>query len=231
MSETATNRRKRVSFADVANTPVSSVMTVHGLNGDEMKQRWFLPRDFTTFRKNAKQIAKLANRSAINGLLEDSIAPKTSPDCQNIDPLILWCRHAHSRRGLELLVSKEHNNYRCERRKQLIQSVLSTQATLKSEQQCEVTSIEEQLADVSMMLSGDATAFAQRMGRADAEAATTSIEIEHLSPSLRNNSYQHRRPKIGGDGFEQNEISENLRFVTSRQSTYRQSRRKTLFSH
>jgi len=224
MIETATNRRKRVSFADVANTPVSSVITVHGLNGDEMKQRWFLPRDFTTFRKNAKQIAKLANRSVVNGLLEDSFAPKTSPECQNADPLILWCRHAHSRRGLELLVSKEHNNYRCERRKQLIQSVLSTQATLKSEQQYDATSIEEQLADISMTLSGDATTFAQRMGLADAEAATTSIEIKHLSPSLRNNSYKCCRPMItrrGSDSFEQHEISENLHFVTSHQSIYR----------
>lgn len=219
MSEILTKKkRKNVSFLDVGNKTESSVIAVtnlYGLNSEEVERRWFLPRDFDTFRNSAKQVAKLANQSVVNGLLRDSFVSGKN-NHRKVDPLILWCRHAHSRRGLELWSSKEHNDHRRERKKRLIKSVISAQATLKSKPKYDPASLERELSDISMAHSREAIAFAERMGLADADAAATKIEIRHMSRSIPNQSYHRCRPLImqrRDTDLEKHRIAENFRLV------------------
>mmetsp|Transcript_14232 Transcript_14232/g.21038 ORF Transcript_14232/g.21038 Transcript_14232/m.21038 type:complete len:236 (+) Transcript_14232:270-977(+) len=215
--------RKNVSFPGAAEMTDSSVLAVtnhklHELNSDEVQRRWFSPHDFATFRNSAKQIAKQAHLSVVNDLLKDSFAPEYAENTplKSTDPLILWCRHAHSRRGLELWTSKEHNNHRCERKKRLIRSVISTQAIMKFKPQYDPASLEQKISDISIMHSRDAVAFAERMGLADADAAATKIEIKHMNRSIQNQSHPRCRPLImkrDADDIEQHRISETFSLV------------------
>jgi len=122
---------------------------------------------------------------------------KATASSSSVDPLMLWCQHAHTRRGIEKAINEKHGRDRQRRTRELIQSVLRRQNILKKiwsmklneagtttrttkqkesrnnngeQYYSNYSIIEKQLADLSLKHSKDATMFAQRMGAADATA-------------------------------------------------------------
>ena len=176
---------KSVSFFDVANGPVSTIIPMSSYCYED-EDRWISFSDFKRNRRRAKEIAKQAHGSSMSRLLEEAFCISTTTEKSSshslqvsndtnasIDLLILWCRHARMRRGLEEWTYPEHAKDRRAKRKLLMKSVVSTQNRLRSSSQKgeQLESIEEQLAKISVVYSKEAIDFARRLGHADEAAA------------------------------------------------------------
>lgn len=145
----------------------------------DVQRQWYSPSDFSTFRATSKFIAAQASQSGLNDLLEDSFPSNLSAE----DPLLKWSRYAHLRRGLEQSVSARHGAERRSIKKESIRVVVSTQRLLRSNGVA-IEEINLNIAKGYASCTIDAILFAQRMGKADADAILVRTRPEVPSPGI-----------------------------------------------
>lgn len=146
-----------------------SIPSLSDLSEEDIEVQWFGPHDFEIFKLTAKQIAKQARQSSLNELLMTSFTNRSS---QDEDPLFRWAKHGQMRRGLEQWISPRHRDERHTKKKMAIKAVLHAQHLLR-EMNADIDCSADHLARLSRKYTSDASLFAERMGRADAEAAAT----------------------------------------------------------
>jgi hypothetical protein len=165
---------KLVSFPDLDDSTFSDTRSIPSLSDysdEDIKAQWFASEDFRIFKLTAKQIAIQARKSGFSQLLLDSFSEIRTGHCSTEeDPLVLWAKHGHMRRGLEQWVSPKHGEERQERKEDAITAVLKAQRMLRSVNSDPIF-VEHHLAELSLFYSKKAADFARRMGEADALAA------------------------------------------------------------
>ncbi|KAI2508117.1 hypothetical protein MHU86_6290 [Fragilaria crotonensis] len=176
--------RKRVSFRDFDERLLADTRTIPGLSElspAEVRRQWFGPDDFLAFKTNAKLIAMQASRSLFNDLLEDSFRSDSSGE----DPLLKWSRYGNLRRGLELSVSPKHGVERSRKKKEALRAVINAQHMHRSNGMVQ-EDMDRLITTVYVKHTKEAALFAQRMGKADADAILVETRPCTSSPgSLR----------------------------------------------
>lgn len=131
----------------------------------DVKRIWFDEEAFSIFKATARQIAMQANRFRLDGLIDWEYEGQ-----QDKDPLLKWARHGHCRRGLEQWVKPSHGERQHYHKRKTIEAVLDIQKVMRARND-DQDLINEELANISMKHSVHSKLFAQRLGKADAEAA------------------------------------------------------------
>ena len=142
---------------------------------ETLRNRWFTRTDFVVIKKTARMIAKESRRFGYSTSLDGTFIADSD---QVQSKLNMWCKHGHSRRGLEEWTNKDHHGVtRQQHRKEAIQSVLNAQTVMRSTNRGSCN--EQDLAKIYAMLSRKSRTFAEQMGKAD-EYAVSSNEFEDI---------------------------------------------------
>jgi hypothetical protein len=141
------------------------------MTDESLRIRWYLRTDFVIIKKTARMIARESRRFGYSTGLNNTFGGDHNDVTQS--KLNLWCKHGHSRRGLEEWSNKSnHGGSRSEAKKEAIKGVIEAQAELQQsgvpeDDQAEV------LGRFTASLTESARTFARMMGAADAFAVTS----------------------------------------------------------
>jgi hypothetical protein len=181
-----TNVQRRVRFSAALNQEIESTC-----DGDRITQLWYCDSESKAIRSAAQMIAKESIQSGMAQLLDVSFgANAPANDVQ--EKLSRWSQYAHSRRGLETLVSKLQRRQRRSHKQLILHTVLGAQEKLRA---TNWTGDEKAdlIAQLCLRQTGPAKEFAARMGQADVPVRIAS----HLNEiSSRVKPYQ--RPLRSG---------------------------------
>jgi hypothetical protein len=179
-SKTGEMTRKRVSFRDADDRLLADTQTIPGLrelSPAEVRRQWFGPDDFLAFKTNAKLIAVQASRSLFNDLLEDSFRSGSTGE----DPLLKWSRYGNLRRGLEQSVSPKHGAERSRKKREAVRAVINAQRMHQSNGMVQ-EDMDRHITTAYVKHTKEAALFAQRMGKADADAILVETKAWASSP-------------------------------------------------
>eukprot|EP00545_Synedropsis_sp_CCMP1620_P007698 CAMPEP_0119004442 /NCGR_PEP_ID=MMETSP1176-20130426/1143_1 /TAXON_ID=265551 /ORGANISM="Synedropsis recta cf, Strain CCMP1620" /LENGTH=218 /DNA_ID=CAMNT_0006956143 /DNA_START=617 /DNA_END=1273 /DNA_ORIENTATION=- len=159
------------------------------MNDDSLRVGWFLRTDFVIIKKTARMIARESRRFGYSTGLNDTFGVDNDVTQSKLN---IWCKHGHSRRGLEEWSNKaNHGGRRKEAKKEALRGILEAQTELRSSDIPEDDQIEV-LGRFAASLTESARIFARMMGIADAFAVTSDdqnfrIGIAQAGERTRNN--------------------------------------------
>lgn len=159
------------------------------LTADDYDRTWYSWKDYDSFKRNAKLIAKEIRSYGRDKLLDGAMqsAPDATKDKSIQSMLIKWSRQGFSCRGLERWIHVSQGKLRKQEQRRTIKVVLEVQQREKQNSQ---ELLSQQLRAVSEHCSANARSFAHKMGIADATAIfmeRSSRNVLHLR-HRRNNS-------------------------------------------
>jgi hypothetical protein len=134
------------------------------LTESDRKNLWFQRPDFIGFKRTARLIATESNHFRFRSNLDDCFGAVTDERQQKLDQ---WCKHGHSRRGLENWFSERHGNDRDRAKQRVVEKLLSLQQVMRISGGVDA----QELARQYGLLTENAMSFALMLGRADYAAS------------------------------------------------------------
>lgn len=156
------NGRKQVQFLAELNREFES-----NCNGASLSELWYSASEFKAIRTEAHVIAEESRNFSMAQFLDDAIVDIDGrPGREVQDNLTMWSRYAHSRRGLETLISQCHARQRKHNKKYVRQTVLGAQKKLQ-DTQLSPNERADVIAALCLRESASSMQFAAMMGQAD----------------------------------------------------------------
>jgi hypothetical protein len=177
-----TNRRK-VQFVAELDQEFES-----NSDGTSLSELWYSASEFKAIRTEAQVIAQESRHFGMAQLLDDAVIDINNNPSEVQDNLTLWSRHAHSRRGLEMMISQCHARQRKYNKQLVRRTVLGAQMKLHDT----IWSPNEKadlIAALCLRQTAPSMQFAALMGQADV------INSNPNEPSCRPGG-SHTRPII-----------------------------------
>ncbi len=135
--------------------------------GNSLSELWYSASEFKAIRTEAQVIAQESRNYGMAQFLDDAIVDiDENPGSEVQDNLTMWSRYAHSRRGLETLISQCHARQRKYNKQYVRHTVMGAQTKLQNTK----WSPDERadlIAALCLRQTASSMQFAAMMGQAD----------------------------------------------------------------
>jgi hypothetical protein len=184
-------RRVRFDEPESLCKVVCEITPLDLLTAEDYDRTWYSSKDYDSFKRNAKLIAKEIRRygrdKLLDGAMHNVSDAKEDNSIQNM--LVKWSRQGFSCRGLERWIHVSQGKLRKLEQRRTIKVVLEVQQREKQNSQ---ELLSQQLRAVSEHCSASARSFAHKMGIADA----TAIFMERSSRSVLHRRHRNNNSSL-----------------------------------